>query len=329
VNEVRPQPGSAPPSAGQPAPTQPASTPQPASPARILIVDDEPGVQNAARRILARRYQVAVADSGPQALEVLEREPQDLAIVDVRMPGMTGFELLKAIKTLHPDTEVIIMTGSISNPEEKLVEALRERAFYFINKPFERTVLETLVERCLDRQRLERENREYTAVLEADLEQARAFQRMLLPKGQPRGAGLRGAVRYEPSEMLSGDFYDFYDLGSSRVGILIADVSGHGVSAALYTGMLKSELHVGAEEFEQPDLLFQSISERLRSVVRNRYVTAQLLLIDLATRRMRWVNAGHPGFIGQDGSSAESTGSTARHAAGRQLRSAFATARAR
>jgi serine phosphatase RsbU (regulator of sigma subunit) len=92
------------------------------------------------------------------------------------------------------------------------------------------------------------------------------------------------------------------------LGVLIADVSGHGVSAALYTGMLKSEMHVGREAFEHPERLFQDISARLRRVARHRYVTAQLLLLDLESRQLRWVNAGHTGFIDIDGASSESTG---------------------
>src|SRR4029079_6089214 len=78
-------------------------------PPRILVVDDEPGVQNAVRRILARRYSISVADDAPQRLQLLAASDHDLAIVDIRMPGMNGFELLKAIKAAHPDTEVIIM----------------------------------------------------------------------------------------------------------------------------------------------------------------------------------------------------------------------------
>jgi phosphoserine phosphatase RsbU/P len=276
--------------------------------ARVLVVDDEPGVLHAARRILARHYSVSGASSGAEALEILAREPHDLAIVDVRMPGMNGFELLKAIKNAHPDTEVIIMTGSISNPEEKLVEAIRERAFYFINKPFEKAVLETLVDRCLERQRLERTNRTYTEALERDMEQARAFQRMLLPRSFPHRPGLRGDVCYVPSERLSGDFYDFFELGSSRIGVLIADVSGHGVSAALYTGMVKSEMHSVPREFDHPEKLFASINDKLCTVVRSRYVTALLLLLDLEERRVRYVNAGHPGLLTGDGQSWDSTG---------------------
>lgn len=285
-----------------------APAPAPARPQRILVVDDEPGVQRAAQRILARRHPVSVASSGPEALEILQREPHDLAIVDVRMPGMNGFEVLKTIKTEHPETEVIIMTGSISNPEEKLVEALRERAFYFINKPFEKTVLETLVERCLERQRLEREKRAYTDELERDLERARTFQRMLLPRAFPRLPGLRGDVWYQPSERLSGDFYDFYELGAGRLGVLVADVSGHGVSAAMYTGMVKLEMQAVTEESEHPEALFARINERLGSIARSRYVTVLLLLFDLERRRLRYVNAGHPGVLTGDGRSWESTG---------------------
>lgn len=276
--------------------------------ARILVVDDEPGVLHAARRILSRHYTVTGASSGAEALEILAREAHDLAIVDVRMPGMNGFELLKAIKNAHPDTEVIIMTGSISNPEEKLVEAIRERAFYFINKPFEKVVLETLVERCLERQRLERTNRAYTEALEDDLDQARTFQRMLLPRSFPHRPGLRGDVCYVPSERLSGDFYDFFELDSSRIGVLIADVSGHGVSAALYTGMVKSEMYSVPREFDHPEQLFASINDKLCTVVRSRYVTALLLLLDLEAHHVRYVNAGHPGLLTGDGRAWDSTG---------------------
>lgn len=277
--------------------------------ARILVVDDEPGLQNTVRRILARNHDVSVASSGPEALAMLQRTPHDLAIVDVRMPGMNGFEVLKAIKAAHADTEVIIMTGSISNPEEKLVEALREQAFYFIAKPFEKMVLETLVDRCLERQRLEREKRDWTQALERDLEQARRFQRMLLPRAFPRVPHLRGDVIYAPSEILSGDFYDFFDLGHSRVGVLIADVSGHGVSAALYTGMVKSEMLSVRDEFEHPDVLFARINERLGvTAQRRRHVTALLLILDTESRHLRYVNAGHPGFFTAAGLAWESTG---------------------
>lgn len=280
----------------------------PITDARILIVDDEPGIQRSAQRILSRHHQVTLASSGMEALEILGREPQDLAIVDVRMPGMTGFELLRAIKADYSDTEVIIMTGSISNPEEKLVEALRERAFYFINKPFEKTVLETLVDRCLERQQLERINRRQVASLESDLEKARTFQRLLLPRSFPRIPGVRGDVSYQPSDRLGGDFYDFFLLGESKLGVLIADVAGHGVQAALFTGMLKSEMRAIFDDDSAPEQLFQRINNRLEPVMGNQYITAVLAILDFKAHKMRYVSAGHPAFFAASGSAHESTG---------------------
>jgi serine phosphatase RsbU (regulator of sigma subunit) len=276
--------------------------------ARILIVDDEPGIQRSAQRILSRRHQVTLASSGAEALEVLSREPQDLAIVDVRMPGMDGFEVLRVIKTDYHDTEVIIMTGSISNPEEKLVEALRERAFYFIGKPFEKAVLETIVDRCLQRQQLERTNRSHVALLETDLEKARTFQRLLLPSSFPRIPGVRGDVSYQPSERLGGDFYDFFRLAELRLGVLIADVAGHGVQAALFTGMLKSEMRAVFDDAETPERLFQRINDRLAPVMRNQYITAVLAILDFEAHQMRYVSAGHPAFFSGSGLAYESTG---------------------
>ena len=289
-------------------PATAAAEARPAEAARILIVDDEPGIQRAAQRILERRHRVSLASSGAQALEILETQPQDLAIVDVRMPGMTGFEVLKSIKSRHPDTEVIIMTGSVSNPEEKLVEALRERAFYFIRKPFEKPVLETLVERCLERQRLERENRAYTRTLEEDLERARAFQRLLLPGWFPRLPGLRGDVWYRPSERLGGDFYDFFILGSTAIGIVLADVAGHGVMAALYTGMLKAEMRAVQEDWRDLRRLFRRVNERLLPLARNQFTTAVLAVLDFSSREVRYVSAGHPSILDDEGRAWESTG---------------------
>jgi phosphoserine phosphatase RsbU/P len=284
------------------------SPPDLGGPARILVVDDEPGIQRSAQRILERQYAVTLAGSGGEALEILSRQPHDLALVDVRMPGMTGFELLKSIKARHPDTEVIIMTGSVTNPDEKLVESLRERAFYFLHKPFEKTVLETLVQRCLERQRLERQHRAHTRALEADLERARAFQRMLLPSWFPLFHGLRGDVWYEPTARLGGDFYDFFTRGKSTFGVVLADVAGHGVMAALYTGMFKAELRVVQEEWFDPARLFRRLNERLVQVVRNQYITAILAILDLESHQLRYVNAGHPGFFTGDGRSWDSTG---------------------
>src|SRR5919197_653023 len=124
--------------------------PTPPPPARVLVVDDEPGVLRAVRRVLERDYEVHCASTPAEALERAASFPPDLALLDVRMPGMDGFELRRRLAAGHPDLDVILMTGSLTEPDAHLIRAIEEGAFYFIQKPFDRRVLQTLVRRCLE-----------------------------------------------------------------------------------------------------------------------------------------------------------------------------------
>ncbi|HWU40639.1 MAG TPA: response regulator, partial [Candidatus Acidoferrum sp.] len=97
-------------------------------PERILIVDDEEQMRDLLAKVLEKNgYQVSSAGDGGHALSLLEREPMDLVVTDVRMPGLNGMEALRAIKELNPDIVVLIMTafGSI----DQAVQAVKEGAY--------------------------------------------------------------------------------------------------------------------------------------------------------------------------------------------------------
>jgi len=100
--------------------------------ARILIVDDDPGILRAVARILGRRHQIVSTASGEAALEEARALRPDLAIVDIRLPAMNGFEVTRALKAAQPDVEAILMTGNAEEPDETLIRAIDEGAFYFI-----------------------------------------------------------------------------------------------------------------------------------------------------------------------------------------------------
>jgi diguanylate cyclase (GGDEF)-like protein len=133
----------------------------PPSPGRVLVVDDSRVVRAVvARALKSGNYDVREADSGTAALKLLAREPHDVVITDLRMPGLDGFELLAQVKRLDPDVEVIVLTGSHAKDVSCAVRALRLGAHDYLAKPPASAdeVLLT-VERALEKKRLKDSNR--------------------------------------------------------------------------------------------------------------------------------------------------------------------------
>jgi len=101
---------------------------------RILIVDDEDDFREAImKRLRARKMEVAGANSGPKALEMLDTEEFDVVVLDVKMPGMDGIETLRAIKQKKPLVEVIMLTGHAS--VESGIQGMQLGAFDYVMKP--------------------------------------------------------------------------------------------------------------------------------------------------------------------------------------------------
>lgn len=134
---------------------------------RILVVDDEVEVLNFFRHLLSRRgYQVYVSESGSQALELVKGSQSqtsfDLALIDLKLPDLDGLTLLQEIKNIHPDCEVIIMTGY--SAIKSAVQAIQMGAYDYIEKPFEVIDdLEELIDRALRLEEVEAELGEITS----------------------------------------------------------------------------------------------------------------------------------------------------------------------
>jgi DNA-binding response OmpR family regulator len=107
---------------------------------RVLMVDDEQQFRITTSRILSRRgYETTVAGSGEEAIEILKKSPQDVVILDIKMPGMDGHQTLAEIKNLSPDVKVIMLTGH--GGIESARESLKYGAFDYLSKPCEIDVL--------------------------------------------------------------------------------------------------------------------------------------------------------------------------------------------
>jgi len=137
-----------------------------ATPPTLLVVDDEPGIVDSLQKIFEREHlRVLTATSGAEALELIRREPVSVMITDLMMAGMSGMDLLKASRSLSPETETVLMTayGTVENA----VEAMKQGAYDFVTKPIKRAHLLRVVGKALEKRSLVEENRALRAQLAA------------------------------------------------------------------------------------------------------------------------------------------------------------------
>ncbi|HEX4954042.1 MAG TPA: PP2C family protein-serine/threonine phosphatase [Thermoanaerobaculia bacterium] len=127
-----------------------------------------------------------------------------------------------------------------------------------------------------------------------ELELAREIQQSLLPRTLPEIAGLRVAARYLPMSAIGGDFYDFAAQQPHRLGVIVADVTGHGVPAALVASMVKIAFVAEADRLDRPAEALSQINRALCGRFKGAFVTACCAAIDTAEGRLRYASAGHP-----------------------------------
>lgn len=137
--------------------------------ARILVVDDEESIRSiVSRKLQSEGYDCAVASDGKEAVETASERDFDLVLTDIKMPGMSGIEVLSQMVVDHPDTCVIMITAV--SDAHTAVEAMRLGAYDYVTKPFDLDTLTMRVEKALERRRLLLENREYQLRLEQKVE---------------------------------------------------------------------------------------------------------------------------------------------------------------
>lgn len=132
--------------------------------------------------------------------------------------------------------------------------------------------------------------------INSELEIARQIQSKLLPSLDHAMVGVEIQARYAPAGSVAGDFYDVLSDGDG-LGILIADVSGHGVPAALSASMLKVALHAQTEQMGSPGKVLTGLNSSLCGPLGNQFLTAAYVFVDTARRELRYAGAGHPPIL--------------------------------
>jgi serine phosphatase RsbU (regulator of sigma subunit) len=261
----------------------------------ILIVDDTPLNIGVISGALKDSYKTKVATNGEKALALASAEEKpDLVLLDIMMPGMDGYEVCSRLKADPATSEipVIFLTGQTSAEDE--TRGFDVGAVDYVHKPFSPAVVKARVRTHI----LLREARAQLAsqllALNNELEMARQIQLSILPHSIPKLPGLQIAARFLPMTSVAGDFYDFIQIDDKHIGILIADVSGHGLPSALIASMLQVALTGQAGHASEPTEVLAGLNRALCGKFTHNFVTAAYLYVDLEKNLMRYAGAGHP-----------------------------------
>src|ERR1700757_1930757 len=264
----------------------------------VLVVDDAPANIQIVNSILKDIYKIRIATSGAKALELVKvAPPPDLVLLDVMMPEMDGYEVCTRLK-LDPKTRdipVIFLTGQTEVEDE--TKGFDVGAVDYIHKPFSPAVVKARVQTHLVLRGIREQLAQQLLTIQKELETARQIQMSILPSEIPKIGGVDIAARYIPMTSVAGDFYDFIVVDEKHLGILVADVSGHGMPAALIASMLKIALAAQVPYAADPAQVLSGLNQVLCGKFQQHYVTAAYLYLDMATRTVRYAGAGHPPLL--------------------------------
>lgn len=264
----------------------------------VLLVDDSPANIQAANSILKEDYKVRAATNGPKALQLANTEPApDVILLDVVMPEMDGYEVCAQLKGSPETREIpVIFLTSLTGTEDE-TRGFEVGAVDYIHKPFSPAVVKARVRTHLMlREAREQLSRQLVAI-NNELELARQIQLSILPHEIPTVPGLEITARYVPMSSVAGDFYDFILVGREQVGMLIADVSGHGLPAALIASMLQLALAGQVAHAANPAQVLTGLNQALCGRFQSHFVTAAYLFADLEKNVTRYAGAGHPPLL--------------------------------
>jgi serine phosphatase RsbU (regulator of sigma subunit) len=264
----------------------------------ILIVDDTPINLGVISGALKDTYKTKVATNGEKALAIASSEDKpDLILLDVMMPVMDGYEVCRRLKanSATQSIPVIFLTGQTGTEDE--TRGFEVGAVDYIHKPFSEAVVKARVHTHLMLREAHEQIARQLVEINLELEMARQIQLSILPSDTPKIPGLDIVARYLPMTSVAGDFYDFIILDDKRVGILVADVSGHGLPSALIASMLQVALTAQVAHASEPERVLSGLNQALCGKFERNFVTAAYVFVDMEKKLMTYAGAGHPPLL--------------------------------
>jgi serine phosphatase RsbU (regulator of sigma subunit) len=272
---------------------------------KILLVDDEPKVLAAIKRQLRKKFRFETALSGEEALKVIdEKGPFAVVVSDYKMPGMNGIDFLCKVKTVDPDTVRMMLTGSADM--STAIQAVNEGSiFQFHPKPCPAETLGQAIKSGIDKYRETTDSQTEMKKIKTSLEDASRIQQTLMPKTVPQVDGYDIAGQSIPCDETGGDYYDFItpdEWGQEKIGIVVADVIGHGISAALLMTSVRASFRERVFSPGNGVAIVSDVNKRLVQDIEelSLFITMFYSEIDIKEKCFRWVHAGHESALSYD-----------------------------
>lgn len=247
---------------------------------RVLLVDDEEPARERMRRLLADAPGVEVVGEAAEidgARAEIERHAPDVVLVDIEMPGGSGLELAATLPPPRP--QLVFCTAY----DQYALRAFELAAVDYLLKPVRRDRLAATLERV-----------QAALVERREAESAAQTQQRQYGTAAPALERLEIDGICRPAREVGGDGFDIVDLGDARVCLLVADVAGKGLGAALSMSALLGRVQALAGRYDDPAELCAELNRQLGAALESgRYATLFLALWDDAQRTLTWVNAGH------------------------------------
>ncbi len=268
----------------------------------VLVVDDEAAIRDILQFYLKRAgYQVLIAENGRRALEEMDKLLPDLILSDLRMPELSGDDLCQRVKGNPATRDIYFVLVSALDGTASKIGGLNLGADDMISKPFHAQEVMAKVESAFriiamqkEIKRTNQELRSYQERMETELALAARLQMGLLPSSPGAGGGVRFTHRYLPAEGIGGDIYAISPLPDGSVAMMIADVSGHGVTAALISAMVKTTFEAQLRSAGTPlDWAFSMNRELARNTLTEQFATAFLARLEPESNTLSYVMAGH------------------------------------
>jgi sigma-B regulation protein RsbU (phosphoserine phosphatase) len=267
---------------------------------RILIVEDEPDIALGLQVDLTHEgYDVEIVRDGEAALERAARGALDLILLDVMLPRKDGFTVCRELRRWDTQTPIVVLTARAHELEK--IRGLELGADDYVTKPFSPIELRARIKSILAHRKAWRAD---GVRLDRELRTAADVQQRLLPQTRPSITSLDYVGYCQPALLVGGDYYDFLDLSDDHVGLVVADVSGKGASAALVMaslhGCLRAHANGHTGRFEEVITTANTLLHAATDA--GRYATVFYGVYSGADRQLRYVNAGHPAaLVARDG----------------------------